>query len=421
MTTKPNPSQEGLTDLVVGGVMSIVNFGVKLFQHSKQRSLAEFTAVGHNRVIALVSDSLTQHPVTTDILKFSLNVYSGYILQSVALLNEVGNVKVKEVLSQVNTNRLADGEVLGAVGIGLTQGMKSSFEAESYGTYALESHFDYPKYRGVLKPSQQVVSSESFKYYRPGISKESHELNIMTDWGNNPHAQGKDSVAGVNNVSDTTLKEIASDGSKLAQGKILNVTIQNNGQSTVFPVVVAISPIICNSTMLTSIYTGKSARNSWLSRIRRVKSGELDAIRDGFLVDDIIKEKAKAKKDTNKYVQEIDNRRLKNTLAGAVSGNLSLATASGVAIITTDVARAIERKIEATIESPNGRETVFKGGALIMLVIVDLDYEVVRIYHRGQNLGIDMTFSQIKSAAKGDGPNIMEIMLAFSQGRAPTF
>lgn len=426
---KPNYAFESLSAVVADAAKSsasVVSVAVDLFNHRNGSALSDFTAVAHNQAIVLVSDQLTHNPITTDLLKFTLNIYAGYVLQSIELLNKVGSINVRDRLDQVNPNRSSGANPFSPGGV---------LARESHALYCSESMMDYPTYRHTPPPPSNIAL-ENYKspYYHMLSNRVAFEGVIQDTMDD--LAEIRDAIKGRQQADDNpddrpavnvrangeNQKQLAIDGSALAQGKILSVTIVDGKDSVSVPVIVGVSPIFCTGSMITGIFAGKSVRNNWLARIRRIRTGELSAIGDGVLLNDVFKDKARALREDKKGISiDMAKRRATNAVASVMSGKTSLGTACSVAIISSDVARQLELTMGAPLDNPSVRDKLFKEGGMFMLVVVNEGYETLKMYHRGQRLSVDLTFKQCRVANKGDGPDIKDIMLAFVQGKAPTF
>ena len=62
---------------------------------------------------------------------------------------------------------------------------------------------------------------------------------------------------------------------------------------------------------------------------------------------------------------------------------VSAADASNVAIITKETAKQIGQKLYGKIDTTAVRERIFNNSYLLLLVVVDEQYEQVTMYHRG--------------------------------------
>ena len=126
------------------GVKTLFNvaaLATNVLSERGEGSLIEFASSTQNIILVTVEDTLTHHAVTPEILKFCTNIYIGYYLQAVALLNTIGDVSVRQVLDRLNTNR------------SISSNAKDTVE-----WIAQESFLDYPKFDFAKK----VVSLEAF-------------------------------------------------------------------------------------------------------------------------------------------------------------------------------------------------------------------------------------------------------------------
>ena len=56
----------------------------------------------------------------------------------------------------------------------------------------------------------------------------------------------------------------------------------------------------------------------------------------------------------------------------------------------------------------------------MLIFVVDTEEEMVNIYHRGFKTFTRLHLKELKSSAKGAGPDIGEILKAYQLGRAPS-
>ena len=119
------------------GVKTLFNvaaLATNVLSERGEGSLIEFASSTQNIILVTVEDTLTHHAVTPEILKFCTNIYIGYYLQAVALLNTIGDVSVRQVLDRLNTNRSV-----------------SSNAKDTVEWIAQESFLDYPKFNFAKK------------------------------------------------------------------------------------------------------------------------------------------------------------------------------------------------------------------------------------------------------------------------------
>lgn len=341
-------------------LFDVASIATNVLSDKREGSVIEYASVCNSRLITTVEDRLTHNEVTANIMKLMTNLYVGYYMQCVGLMNQVGNINVRQVLDRLNPNRdLAD-----------------NTRDQLVQWVAVESTYDYPK----------------FGDYMPVVANEAKQDDAQ--W--------------------------ASEAPNLAMGKIFEVTIENNGCKAVIPARVVLSPISCNQAMFTAMYGYGNQNNTFMNRFRRWRDGELSTIADMIFVNDIISEKAKLlKHDKLKIVENLEKRRLGNKLSTLITQKTSIATASSITILSKDAIKAIELNNGGRITDTKMRNALFEKSGLIIMAIVDEMYETVTFYFRGEAHSTELTFNECKVSSKGNGPNPLEILKAFQSGQVP--
>ena len=380
------------------GVKTLFNvaaLATNVLSERGEGSLIEFASSTQNIILVTVEDTLTHHAVTPEILKFCTNIYIGYYLQAVALLNTIGDVSVRQVLDRLNTNR------------SISSNAKDTVE-----WIAQESFLDYPKFDFTKK----VISLEAFGDIVDNIKSKVPENVKNMDAG----TVTKDGKTSGQSAENGKAGEWMADAPTLAQGKIFDVKIQNGGATASIPVTVRLNPVAVNREMLKSMYARANQNNSFWNRLRRWKDGELETLSDMIFCNDIIADHARLiKQDKLKLTEQLEKKRRANKISTLLTQKTSLATASTISLISKASLPEIELAVGGRISDFKVREDIFARSGLIMLLVVDDMYESVTVYYRGQNRGMELTFGECKSVSKGNGPNVMEILRAFQAGQTP--
>lgn len=377
-------------------LFNVATLATNVLSERGEGSLIEFASSTQNIILVTVEDTLTHHAVTPDILKFCTNIYIGYYLQAVALLNTIGDVSVRQVLDRLNTNR----------------SVASNAKDTAIEWIAQESFLDYPKFNFAKK----VISLESFSDIVDNIKSKVPENVKNMDVG----TVAKEGKTSGQSAENGKAGEWMADAPTLAQGKIFDVKIQNGGATASIPVTVRLNPIAVNREMLKSMYARANQNNSFWNRLRRWKDGELETLSDMIFCNDIIADHARLiKQDKLKLTEQLEKKRRANKISTLLTQKTSLATASTISIISKASLPEIELAVGGRISDFKVREDIFARSGLIMLLVVDDMYETVTIYYRGQNRGMELTFGECKSVSKGNGPNVMEILRAFQAGQTP--
>lgn len=362
-------------------------------------SIIEYSSPTRNVVLTTLEDKLTHHDVTADILKFCTNLYVGYYLQAVSLMNNIGNVNVRRVLDRLNTKR----DVVG----------NAKDKAEEW--IAIESFCQYPTF---IKQYPVTFFGDRNRY---SLEDKMQNIKDALNGNDGSHHSGSDRRGDkAGSLANQDTQKILNDVPNLAQGKIFEVVIENEGKRAVIPAMVQLNPIACNREMFVAMYAQANQNNTMVNRFRRWLDGELTTIGDMLFCNDIIAERARLlKQDKHGITKQLEAKRRSNRLSALITQKTSLATASTISVISKESIQAIELAVGGKIDNAKVRDDIFARSGLIMLIVVDEMYEMVTMYHRGQNHKMELTFSECKTAAKGNGPNVMEILKAFQAGQVP--
>ena len=383
-------------------LINVATLATNILSEAAEGSLIEYTAVLRNEPIVMLEDSLVHQAATSDVLKFLTNLFAGYYLQAVAITNNIGNVNVMQVLDRLNSKR----DVLANA--------KAEFVSK-------ESFTPRPQF--TLKPQ---ISKESAALMYPAFyrkSLESYDVGLESTLLNNKDGDAsntkKNDLVDIQSSGKDAVKSMA-EAPNLATGKVFEVVIENEGKRAAIPVSVRLNPLGCTPALIQEILSLGDVRNSTIERFWRWREGELEFINDLILCNDLIeKHYALLKADKHGIYKDILKRRRANRLSALITQSTSLATASSMAIITEDTATEIQLAIGGKLSDPKVRSSVFSRCSLMFLVVIDPEMQFLRIYHRGIAYPMEMTFGEVKNQAKGNGPDVMELLKAFSAGQRP--
>lgn len=383
-------------------LINVATLATNILSEAAEGSLIEYTAVLRNEPIVMLEDSLVHQAATSDVLKFLTNLFAGYYLQAVAITNNIGNVNVMQVLDRLNSKR----DVL------------SNAKAE----FVSKESFS-PRPQITLKPQ---ISKESAALMYPAFyrkSLESYDVSlesiVLDNKDGGESKTKKNDLVEIQSAGKDAAKSIM-EAPNLATGKIFEVVIENEGKRAAIPVSVRLNPLGCTPGLMQEILSLGDVRNSTIERFYRWREGELEFINDLILCNDLIeKHYSLLKADKHGIYKDILKRRRANRLSALITQSTSLATASSMAIITEDTATELQLAIGGKLSDPKVRSSVFSRCSLMFLVVIDPELQFIRIYHRGIAYPMELTFGEIKNQAKGNGPDVMELLKAFSAGSRP--
>jgi hypothetical protein len=337
------------------------------------QSLAEATKLTRVEPLTIFSKDCLSLEIMPDVAQSLLSIFAGYYLQAVSILTKVNDVEVVRILDKLNPDRDETGFLL-----------SEQVGRESLSNLCLESY-------EFSLPHQRVISME----------------------------QDKDTV--------THLMEM----SNLSVGKLLNLEIcytkQTHGidsedRTVKVPVSIRLMSSVIPNASINHILTYKSEDNSLLERFHSWRSGRIGFIKDLIFCQDLIDEYKKANiSDESNTLQEIIRRVNNAKKYGLLTKNPSLVSASNIFVITEEVAREVESKLGGKLSNSKIRQKAFDNTYAMIIAVVDREWERVTFYTRGMAAATDLSFKEIKSAAKGKGPDILDLMKSFNQGLPVSF
>lgn len=341
----------------------------------KVSSLSDLARPARVEPLVIIDKPLAEQPYMEDVMKMALTTFAGYYMQAVAMVMNVGRVETLRVLDSLNPHRSQGGlnDVKDAVW---------SKESYAHGLPSLES-FSEPMEKNL------IVSMEAGED-KPGLT--------------------------VNDESVKKLYEVEN----LAVGKLINVELKDGENQAKMPILLRLIPTKVTPQVLTHIFTATTKNSSWKERYHLWRAGQIRLVRDLIFSVDLIDEHRKALvNDTSNVYMTMNDRRRNNSMKAAYTDVPSMADASNIAVISKETAKDIGRAMHGKIESAKVRKKLFDATYLILLVVVDEQWERVTVYHRGLDMPTEMSFREIKAQEKGKGPDITEILKAYQLGSTP--
>lgn len=358
----------------------------------REGSLVSFSKSTRVEPITLVDQRLVGRDDTTQLLNALSALFTAYYLQAAAMLATVKDVSTLKLLDAINPER----DVYQAAAHGVDR-LKDkapgllSYESYDYGLPVMEN---LPVPHGSVQSSGKLKSADSDKGSKDG-------LRVGTD-------------------VDSLLREAAN----LSVGRMIELTVSQGERSAKFPVMIRLLVNLIPSDILTHIL-GDGSRNSSAKEMwhkwRSKGGGFKNFMSDIVLAQDLIEEHRKTlMKDTTGTYDEILERRKKNRFATLATNQNSIAGSANLAVISGQTAKELEAHIGAKLDNFAARERVFKSSYVMILAVLDTDWDRVTFYHQGIKLPTQLSVKELKVSNKGSGPDVAEILKAYQLGSNPT-
>lgn len=373
------------------GLKAIVGWFSKAVDFQKSDSLIRFTKSTRVEPIVMVDQSLTHLPFITDVMQTLSSIFSAYYLQAASLMVNIDRINVMRLLDTLNPNRdVADASL-----------------ARISDTISGESMLSLESYRyGLPMPGKQRI-------------KPLRNIGLEADGGENANdEQNKgEQKPELRAAIDKTQKGL-SEAISLSVGRMLEVTVDaGEGKKATFPIMVRLISTIVDSRILVHILGDNSRTVTLKERFHSWRAGQIDFWRDLVFCQDLIDEHRKALiNDKTGTYSEILQRRRNNNVAAVMTTTPSVANASNMMVISKATAKLLEAELGGRLSDYKKRQHIFNSTYLMILVVVDPQWEQVTFYHRGIAIPTEVSARELKTANKGSGPDVAEILKAYTMG-----
>lgn len=398
------------------GILSPLKFVFSLigrwFNNQKNDSLIRFTKATRVEPIALVDQRLVHQPYMPDVMQTLSSVFIGYYLQAVSLAVNVGKINVIKLLDTLNPTR----DVADAAATKIVDELNKSNKADLLSFESYRYKLPTPGMRASMESEKDeidiLIDKTKEKLKDQMIESTKSNIKAIEDSNSdkgNKLGFGKDTI------------KSASEAVNLSVGKLIEVTVGDGNASAVFPITIRLISTIVGSDILVHILGDGSRNITAKERYHAWRSGQLEFIKDLVLCQDLIDEhKATLKKDKTGIYSKILERRHNNKAASFLSGNPSIATASNLLVLSKQTVKELELATGGKFSNPQFRDKVFQNTYLMLVIVVDMEYEHVTIFHRGIAIPSELSIRELKAANKGTGPDVAEILKSYQLGANPT-
>lgn len=360
--------------------------------------------------LCIVDASLKNSEILTDVQHNVLNMYSGFYLQTIAIALVDKEMKVVDKLSPYGTK------------VGLTDSEKQKEMQIKTMKEAGTQDFNKAGNWALDKVENKFFANESFKdvmtYKKIQASLEDSNKNVFT--GELLPKASMEENASMEDITQA-IKEIK-DETRLSVGKMIPVTIREKGldgnvKEMVIPVAIHLVGGYLRSDYLVDLLAIKDT--SAIDRKIAYKSGKLSFFADIIFCRDLYTQfRRNLIRDKSGYFKTNLSNKSQTAIDQILSGKKRTTGITTITVVSAQTAKAIEDKLYIKLDKFADRNSFFVQSGLMIMVVVDDDYRMVKFYFHDVEKPLEATFNDIKKAAKND-PNITDIITALSMGQAP--
>lgn len=336
--------------------------------------LVRFTASTRVEPICLIDSDVVHHEMLPDVMQSLQSIFSGYYLQAMAISTNIGRIDVVKQLDKLNPNRDPGANAAGWI---------MSMEAYQHGLPKVD-----------MRPAME-------------------EKNIVDRTHMKDEDKTKKGGAGLDKETFTTVRDLTN----LSVGKLLNVEITDGSNKATIPISIRLMATSIPTGSIVHILSVGNKDTTAKERFHGWRSGRLEFIRDIVFCQDLIDAHKKNLMDDKSGVyNEILKRRKNNAVSTMFSGEPSLATASNLLVCSRETIRTLEGEIGQEFKNFKTREKIFAESYLMIVAVIDKEWDRVTFYHRGINLPTEVGLRDLRVSNKGTGPDVSEILKAYQMG-----
>lgn len=410
--------------------LSSIHKILDLWRGAKSDSLIDYTQVARVEPIVLVDSDCLYLDSLPEVQQSLLSIFAGYYLQAIAISTTIGKIDVTRHLDRLNPRRNPADSATSTMGYLLAvENYRHRLPTPNDGEkLALENMV----MEALPEAVQDAIRQDAARWAKNHDRREADKLELdqknsqrQTDQFNKSHdlqTQVRDdrlnaSEMGIGRDTMSTLKELAN----LSIGKMLSVEITDGLHKAAIPIAIRLMASSLPSSNLVHILSIGNQDISVKERYHAWKAGRLEFIKDLVLCQDLIDAHRKnLMADKDGIYTNLLKRQRGNQLSTLVSGNPSIATASNLVVLSSDTAAQLELNINGKLSDFKTREKVFKNTYIMIMAVIDKQWERVTFYHRNINEVTEVGVRDLKAANKGNGPDVSDILRAYQLGNSPS-
>ena len=406
-----------MLDTLIAGTIELLQKYPKLARSATSNSMTQYTKSTRSEPITMIDSTLSSMEELPDLMMTLTSIYAAMYAQSfsIAINQEIGDIKVLQTLDQINPNRSKMEGVL-ALASGFSVGAESM-------------QLKLPDYRNPTVSTESVISFEANgpKVSTTGKNRGVHgALTNGVNTGKWVTTKNEDDEE-VNTLVEPEFDKASHSAdidavskfmSNMSTGILFEVSVDADGRSVKIPISVRLLANKMASDIMVSLFTAAVKNRTAKERYREWRAGGLSFWNDVILCKDILRENRKNLiKDSSGMFSEVLRRKSSNQIVGALSGNPSISQISNILIVSDDTVNQFERESGKKIKNSGTRDLIFNNTQTLILAVVNRTRETVTLYYHDISVPTTVTYRDLKgSGGKGGTPDVMEIIKAFQMG-----
>ena len=357
--------------------MAVISRVLKIGHNAQVNDIVERSAAARVEPYVMLDSALLNMPEIKTVLQCATSHYAAYYSLAFALETDIG-LETTRILDSLSTERRVRTSILtntALIGEDFSKGLP-------------------------------MLVGEDFRKALPVLAGEARDEKPR-----NSSSMGKD------------VNKLLMEQTNLSVGKIIEMSVERNGEKVTVPIIVRLHTIPVGSTELASILTFAGRDDSVLHRIKLTVDGDIDLIDDFLLNSDIIKEEKKIRKaDRSGAYSAISKRRRGNFWAGLLSGNPSINVASAIAVVDSETIKDIEARLGSKVaDGGKARTALFNNTKCMLIISVNRKWEEAIFYYRSISEPMKIDFDDMRISNKSGGVEMEKILGELIKGNPPSF
>lgn len=401
------------------GEAGLVTVGkvVDAWRSGQADSYIDYTRPSRVEPLMIVDSSLLFNENTPIVTQSLLSAFAAYYLLAWnQMMVSIDNVQVARTLDKLNPNRsLKDTAVDTAGAIWMLSNENFSYRLPSFARPRPSNESNQPVntlgfMENMLKESDKR-SEKMVKELRNDLKKQrdddkadDNQRDLMTP-------------GGLVNRSTEVIKE----QTNLSVGKLLEVQISNGQRKDTLPIMIRLQASTMVPDLLSELLSTGNVDNSVSNRWIKYRSGQINLI-DLLTTRDLVRQHRKnLMTDKTGVYTSLATQRRNNKLSGLISLNPSVANSTNLVVVSTETIKKVELAMGDKFSNFKAREKLFDATGLMIVAVVDPEYDRVKFYTAGMPSVSDLSIRECKAANQKEGASITDILKAYQLGNAPSF
>lgn len=353
----------------------------------QQNSLISYSQALRVEPLCIMDRSVAINPIANSLMQFVHSSFAGFYLQAISVDNTIGDISVSNRIDRYNPNRHKNGGALEK---------RYQLSTESFNLEGIDD---------IIVGATETLKTvnDLSDQYEAGKKKFNQKL----------YDDAKNENIGVDNAISQVKEE-----THLGLGKLITVDLTSGSNTLRLPVSIKINAWSMGPNDIVSILSHQQVEGSLKERIYLWRKGDLTTA-DLLFCKDIIKNARKEMmKDKTGAIRQEAARQINNRMRAIATGKGGAADLSNIAIISKDTQVMLEGNIGGKLDDFKTRENVFAKSGLMIMCVVDTDYDRIKVYYQSIARPTDLSFRDIEKSKNNDS-NIGDILQSLLLSQPP--